>query len=262
MTNPTLSARRFDVPDLEPAPHRVPPLVLPEENPSLRAFFRLLKSAGSNPSLVGQIARLRDSVLAAAIGNRETKSGTVIALTGPRGKEGTSQLSLLLVRSLGNCRHRRVAWIDGSFDHQRFRVMTRIFGLSPNAIRFTKGTSEVVGYANESAPNTCFLRSPSTETSLEFFSDQRVGLFLSDVRRQFDFVVIDMPPLMNGTANLFLLPLLDRLYLVTVPRKTTVDEVRHCQSTAEKAGGQISGVILNKQTVPIWGRMFWKSFFA
>lgn len=261
MTNSTVSAHPFEIPTHEPPPHRVPALVLPEENPSLRAFFRLVKNADSNPSLVGQITRLRDSILATAIGNRETKSGTVIALTGSRGKEGASLLSLLLVRSLGNCRHRRIAWIDGSFDHQRFRVMTRIFGLSPSPVRFAKGASEVVGYANGSAPNTFFLKAPHNETNLEFFSDQRLGLFLSDVRRRFDFVVIDMPPLMKGTANLFLLPLVDRLYLVGVPRKTTLDEVRQCRSTAEKAGGRISGVILNKQTIPIWGRVLWKEFF-
>ncbi len=261
MTNSTCLAPR-DLPDTERAPAcPVPAITLPRENPTQRAFFHRLKHAGTNALLVKRITRLRDAIVATAIGNRETKSGTVIALTGPRGGEGASLTSLLLARSLGGCTHRRIAWIDGSFDQQRFAVMSRIFGLEPCVVRFAKGRSELIGYANGAVPNICFLRNSSGERSLEFFSDHRLGLFLSEVRRHFDFTVIDMPPLLNGTSNLFLLPLVDRLYLVAVPRSTSMEEVRLCQSTAEEAGGEISGVILNKQTAPAWSRFLWKNFF-
>ena len=244
-----------------PAPPRIPALTLPKENPSQRAFFHLLKHAPSNASLVKQITRLRDAVVTTAIGSRETKSGTVLALAGPRGGEGASLTSLLLTRALGDCVHRRIAWIDGSFDQQRFEVMTRILALAPDTIQFAKGESELIGYANRAVPNICFLKNSSNEKSLDFFSDHRLGLFLSEVRRHFDFTVIDMPPLMNSTSSLFLLPLVDRLYLVTVPRSTSVDDVRRCKATTEEAGGAISGVILNKQTAPAWSRVFWKNFF-
>ncbi len=233
----------------------------PKESRSQRAFSRLLKNADSNATHLKQITRLRDAIVATAIGSGETMGGTVIALAGPRGGEGTSLTSLLLARALGDCVHRRIAWIDGSFDQQRFTAVARVLALKRGTVQLTKGQSQLIGYANREVPNAHFLRNESGENSLNFFSDQGLGRFISEVRRHFDFTVIDMPPIMNSTSSLFLLPLVDRLYLVTTPRSTTVDEVRRCKSTAEQAGGAISGVILNKQLAPVWSRVLWKSFF-
>ena len=234
---------------------------LPEAHRSQAAFFRQLKRAGSHRAQTRQIACLRDAIVVTAIGKKEIDGGTIVALSGPKGQEGTSLISLLLTHALGNCTHRRIAWIDGGFSSERFAALADVLELSPASITFRKGGSELAGYSDESRPNVVFFKNSTDEKSLDFFSDHRLGRFLSEVRHHFDFTVIDMPPLMRETSNLFLMPLVDRFYLVGVPRQTAMSEIHKCISTAQQAGGEISGVILNKQRAPIWSRFLWRDFF-
>ncbi len=236
-------------------------VVVPAENRSQKAFFRFLKRAESNSAVTESISRLRDAIVVTAIGNKATNSGTIIALTGARGGEGTSAISLLLALSLGSCSHRRIAWLDGNFDGERFAGLSNVLELSKNPIKFKKGASVLTGYSSRSQANVVFLKNSGAEKCLDFFSDKRLALLLSEVRQQFDFTVIDIPPLTRETAGLFLVPLVDHLYLVGVPRRTSYREIQKCVSTAKQAGGAISGMILNKQQTPVWSRMFWKDFF-
>ena len=235
-------------------------VVVPAENRSQKAFFHFLNRAESNSAVTESISHLRDAIVVTAIGNKAT-NGTIIALTGARGSEGASAISLLLARSLGNCSNRRIAWIDGNFDGERFARLSKILELSQNPIKFKKGASVLTGHSSRSQSNVSFLKHSGAEKCLDFFSDRRLALLLSEVRQQFDFTVIDMPPLTRGTSGLFLIPLVDHLYLVGVLRRTTYSEIEKCVSTAKQAGGAISGMILNKQRTPVWSRMFWKDFF-
>lgn len=236
-------------------------LRLPHEYRAQKSFFRLLKRAGSDQALIEQVSRLRDAIVLSGVRTRDTNGGVIIALAGPKGKEGVSLISLLLALSLGGCTQRRVALIDGRFNLQRFAVLSNVLELSQNNVRLQKGTTELTGYYNEAHPNVYFLKNGQTEDSLDFFSDKRLGILLSDLRQQFDFTLIDMPPYLRETSNLFLTPLVDRLYLVTVPGKTTRTDLKKCASNAEEAGGKVSGIVINQQRTPLWSHLLWKDFF-
>ena len=239
---------------------------LPRELKEQRPFLRFLQRACADKVLVEQVQRFRDAVVLSAIGNasdeaRQAGDGLTIAVAGANGGEGVSFVSLMLALSLGSCTNRRVALLDGRFNGPRFNAMSDVLGLSKNSISLNKGASQILGYYNESQPNLYFLNSAGDEPEVEFFSDKQLKFFLADLRQQFDFTIIDSPPLLSGTSGVFLAPNVDRLYLVSSVHKTTNSDIDRCIDLTKQAGSEISGVVLNRQRVPFWGKAVWKDFF-
>ena len=238
-------------------------LNLPRKYKDEKSFFRFLRKAGSDKVLMDAVYRFRDAVLLSSLGNKRhhQKGGLTVAVAGPNGSEGSSFLSLMLALSLGNCSHRRVAIMDGHFNNQRFRALTDIFGLSRDSVTLSKAASQIMGYYNESQPNVYFLKNASAEREIDFFSDKQLNFFLSDLRQQFDFTIIDMPPLLKGASGIFIAPSVDRLYLVSQVGKTRQTEIERSIDLVQQAGGEVTGVVLNQQKTPLWSHVFWREFF-
>lgn len=235
-------------------------VAVPREYRRQKGFFRFLKKAGSDAALLAELRKLRDAIVLSTIRDK-AQGGITIGVLGADGGEGASTLSILLALSLGESLHRKVALLDGRFNVQRFQLLADILGLSRNSVSLHKGNNEIVGYYNEAHPNVYFLRNAGAERSAQFFSDKRLGPFLGNLRQHFDFSVIDLPPALQDTSGLFVVPHLDRVYLVAEAGKTHLSTVGKCVQSVRQVGGQISGVILNKQRSPIWSSVFWRDFF-
>jgi hypothetical protein len=233
---------------------------VPKEYRGQKSFFRFLRKASVDPAILAEVQRLRDSVILSTV-REKSSTGLTIGVTSPEGSEGASIIALLLSLSLGDCVYRRVAVMDGKFNVQRFQLLSDILGLSRNSVSLYKGSNEVVGYYNEAHPNVYFLRNAGAERSMQFFSDKRLPLFLGDLRQHFDFTVIDLPPLLKETASLFVAPHVDRLYIVAESGKTRLSQLGRAVQSVRQAGGQVSGIILNKQRAPLWSRFMWRDFF-
>jgi len=237
-------------------------LSVPTGHKAQKAFFRFVRKAGKDKKLNESIQRIRDAVIRESLARPDQDKGLVIGLFGPQGGEGSSVLSLMLALSLGSCTQRRVGVLDGKLSPQRFSSLSDALSLSKNCVCLETGGSEILGYYNESAPNVHFLKSSTDEESLRFFSDKRLGAFLDEIRRTFDFTIIDMPPILRDTTSVFLAPAVDRLYLVAKADSTSLGDIQKCDKFIKQTGGSISGVLLNQQKTPLWSRFFWREFFV
>lgn len=236
-------------------------LSVPRSQKEQKAFFRFLKRASTDRRFGHCFQRMRDAVIRESLARRDKSAGIVVALSGPRGGEGTSFLSLMLSLALGSCTHRRIAMLDGRLNAGRFGLLSEVLSLSKNCVCLQKGGAEVLGFYNESHPNVYFLKNSNDELALEFFSDKGLDAFLDALRRDFDYIVVDAPPLLCDTASVFLAPHVDCLYLVTKSNKTTLTDVHRCVEVVKEAGGKVKGVLVNQQRAPLWARLFWKGFF-
>jgi Mrp family chromosome partitioning ATPase len=267
---PALKEARSDVPSLiEPSQGSTvlgrvarSKFTLPWRLRAHRHFVRTLRRSVSNPFILEQVRQLKEAILASSIRDSGRNGGLTVAFASPRGGEGVSLLTLLLGFSLGECVHHRVAVLDGSFDQQRFSMLTHLFGLSRNSISVAKGESQIVGFWNMAlSENLYFLKSTDLEQSMRFFSDRNLKTFLEKIGTHFDFTLIDLPPLLKESSGLFVLPQVDNLYLVTEAGKTKLRDVKKCIDLVEGTGGKLSGAIVNKQTAPLWSRLFWRDSF-
>jgi Mrp family chromosome partitioning ATPase len=234
---------------------------MPGAHPAQKQFFRFLRRLCAHRDLMEQLARLRDAILLSCFQQGNSGTGLTIALTGPKGGEGTSLAAVLLGLSLGECSQRRVAFLDGKFNIAKFEALCAILGLSEDSISLKKGFAQVEGYYNDAHANVCFLRNCSNESTMDFFSDKRIGEFLVALRRQFDLTILDLPAMLKETAAVFVLPHVDQLYIVAEAGKTRLADIEQCRSIAEQCGREVSGIIINKQRAPWWTRFFWREFF-
>jgi hypothetical protein len=236
-------------------------LIVPNKFRKQKPFFRFLRRSVTNVSFLETINAFRDSILRSTIHLQNQPGGLIFALSGVNGGEGSGFLSFMLALSMGACTTRRVAYFDGRFNSQRFEALSAAFGLSENLFISHKGNTKILGYYKIAQPNVYFLRTVGTEKSLEFFSDKRLGGFLADLRQNFDFIIIGMPPFLKESSSAYLASGSDRLYLVAESGETRRADLQKCVEMACQAGVEISGVVINKQKSPLWSYLFWKDYF-
>ncbi len=241
-----------------------PKVRLPAEIRRHKNFIRFLLKSIGDKKLVHHVEKLRDAILRQVIEaqRNSTGLGSLVGLTGAQGGEGTSWISLILTLSLGDCTHRRIALLDCTFDQTRFESVAKVLRLDMTDVSIYFGRNEMCGFHSEAQPNTFFLCTSDSTSGLSFFSDKRLPEVLDELRERFDIVICDMPPLLDGSANVFLTPLLDHLYLVASPGRVKHSQMQECIEAATIEGkNTISGVILNKQKVPVWSKLIGKGYF-
>jgi hypothetical protein len=226
-----------------------------------KKFFHFLGKAARDREINEAIASLRDAVIRASLKRDRASGGIIVALSGVQGGEGTSFLSILLSISLGAFTHRRVAFLDSRFNMGRFDALSDLLGLAADSFNIRGTASKILGYYKVAQPNVYFLKGDGIEQGMEFFSDKQLHLFFDDLRLNFDFTVIDMPPLLREPTGTFIAPALDRLYLVVQAGKTRSRDLGRLLDVCRESRVEVAGVVMNRQRAPLWSHLFGRDFF-
>lgn len=237
---------------------------VPERHQRNKSLIRLFASAIADPKYMEQLRRLRDTVLVAAARtsgtNATEKNGHTVAFVGVRGNEGTSTLTLLLSLCLAESSLRHVALMDVPQEGERMKLLADFLGLSKETVHLETGQRTLVGYCNEGFPNFQILRSLGREDQVPF-QERRFRPVLEQLREQFDVTILGLPPLLQHAGSVLAVPSVDQIYLVAEAKKTPLFEIERCAERVKAAGGQLAGVVLNKQTLPVWSRFLWRDYF-
>jgi hypothetical protein len=77
---------------------------------------------------------------------------------------------------------------------------------------------------------------------------------IAELRRAFDYVLVDCPALREGNDLLSLAPFVDGIILIVEADRTRKDQVQHAEKAIAFARGKLIGTILNKRSyvVPEW----------
>jgi Mrp family chromosome partitioning ATPase len=92
--------------------------------------------------------------------------------------------------------------------------------------------------------------SPGSEAQ-RLLSSGRMRLRMMELRKQFDFVVIDAPPLSSYADAALLGQMADGIILVVEANSTRRENARTAKETLESANVRLLGAILNNRTFPI-----------
>lgn len=140
---------------------------------------------------------------------------------------------------------KRVLLIDADM---RKPVVHRRFGL-PN-----KGLSNYIAMKvsfdnivqREVIPNLDILASgPVPPNPSELLGSERMKEFMAEIKEQYDYVFIDMPPVLAVTDAAILSSKVDRVVFVVKSGADSPDELKLAKTSLEQAGANIMGVILN-----------------
>jgi capsular exopolysaccharide synthesis family protein len=171
----------------------------------------------------------------------------VVVITSPAGSaEGKStfcaNLGVVLAQTGKN-----TLVVDCDF---RRPVMHEIFGL-----RSIRGVVDVLGGA-QGLPEVCqeplsglsllkvLTVGPPPQNPAELLGSQRLSEFFTNVRKQFDYVLIDSAPI-GFVSDPIVLSIQGDGVLLTLGKKTRKEDLRHAMRSLEGVGANVLGTVMN-----------------
>ena len=83
------------------------------------------------------------------------------------------------------------------------------------------------------------------------FEAKRFDHFLKEAREQFDFVILDAPPVPIFAESRVICPKVDGVILVVGAGKTRRQVALRAKKELEEAGGKVLGIVINRRKYPI-----------
>ena len=83
----------------------------------------------------------------------------------------------------------------------------------------------------------------------ELLSSNKMLKFIESIKKRFDIVIFDGPPVNIVTDSLILTRLVDTTVLVAAVKNTQMKQLENAKKSIENVGGKISGIVINKLPV-------------
>ena len=169
----------------------------------------------------------------------------IILVTSPRHGEGTTTVAVGLATALAKERDARVLLVEGNFRSPSFSSVLPLTS-SVGVLDFASGraTPEAVATRLEQLNLSVIAAGAATSTDAKVeIVDELVGRLQS----QFDFIIIDGPPVNSYADASVLSTRVDGVILVVEADGTPVSEAEAAKRQLDRVGARILGVVLNRR---------------
>ncbi len=180
----------------------------------------------------------------------------VVLVTSARAAEGKTVASLNLATTLAEA-DSRVLLVEADLRHPRCHRMLGVPNI-PGLSTFLAGQTDDLDSLVRplDPPGLFFLASgPVPRNPAELLGSPRMRAALRDLRRRYDFVVLDTPPALPVTDAVVLGRLADGVVLVIKGNVTPRELVRRAHDRLVQAGARFLGVLANNVTLA-WGEPY------
>lgn len=190
--------------------------------------------------------RLRASLLLAPV----PSGAHTILVTAARHGEGATRIALGLANALSSERDNRVLLVEANLRSPSLADRIPINGAA--------GLGDV--FAGRARPEDAVMQVGTTNLSVlhagakaAVVDCDALAAILTRLRPQFDFIVVDAPPV-NGYAEVAVLaPRMDGVILVVEADRTPVLEAENAKRSLDRVGARLFGVVLNRQRAYVPG---------
>ena len=175
----------------------------------------------------------------------------VLGITSPSPRCGKTVTAINLGFSIARQPERSVALVD--LDLQRPQI-SHYFGIIPpgeGALGVLEGRTilrDATMPVRAGNQQMVVIPTASTKVSGELMSSRPLGNLLRDLRKEFQIVLLDLPPIMASDDVIALLPQIDCVLLVTAVGITKASQVEECMRHVQPT--RLIRVVLNKATDP------------
>ncbi|HKT63201.1 MAG TPA: polysaccharide biosynthesis tyrosine autokinase [Burkholderia sp.] len=168
-----------------------------------------------------------------------------VLITGPSAGVGKSFVSANAAALLGQS-GKRVLLIDGDL---RRGELARRFGVRVDvglSVVLRGGVTAGDAIVRDVVPGVDLLPAgPRTDRPVDLLSSDRLAEMLAHVSRDYDFVLVDAPPLLPVTDAVVLTAHVDRILLVARSGVTTTGELLESAKRIERVGARTTAVVFN-----------------
>jgi capsular exopolysaccharide synthesis family protein len=185
-----------------------------------------------------------------------------ILITSGQPREGKTTTALNLAITLAQ-RGDRVVLVDSDLRRPRIH---RTFGLA-NDVGLSSFLAGVVGVDDLPRPvphisNLYVVSSgPTPPNPAELLSSEPMDLLFRELRRQFDFVVMDSPPTISVADSMILAARADGVILVVHGGVTTRESLRQTHKMLSSVSARMIGVVLNNVDVRSADYQYYYSYY-
>jgi protein-tyrosine kinase len=189
------------------------------------------------------------------ISYHHTKSNKVILFLGTTHGDGASTTAINFSATLARDGQLNVLLIEANL---RKPCLHEVFHVDPdqNQSGFpTDGNRTGKGF-KKVGPENLYVVTPGSKIAgpLSLFESQRFWGFIKNMRTEFDYVILDGPPLPSFSESKIICNKVDGVVMVVEAGKTRKQVALRAKKEIEKAGGTVLGVVLNKRKyhIPKW----------
>jgi polysaccharide biosynthesis transport protein len=208
-----------------------------------------------------EIAESYRALRTAILLSRDAKLAKVLMVTSALPQEGKTTTSVNLAAVLAQ-QGSRVLLIEG--DMRRAGVCLKLnlkadMGLSEVLAGSTHVDPAVVHVPG--IPNLWVLPAgPLALYPSEMLGSSRMKELLDDLRREFDHIIIDTPPVLTVTDAVMLSAMVDATLLVTRAGTTSKAALRRVREVLDQVDARIIGVVLNAMDLSQYGREYYGGY--
>jgi succinoglycan biosynthesis transport protein ExoP len=196
---------------------------------------------------------LKERVLLGPIGSKKVPQ--VLAITGSHHDEGASTVAANLARTLARPGDGNVLLIDADVSHPSVH---RIFesSLSPGLTDILADSQNSEGIIVSSPVQNLHILSAGTVNDgfSEIFDSDKFARFLNSIRKNYRFVVIDLPAVNEASWSVRVAGLCDGVGLVIEAEKSRWEVAQRTKELLVEANAKVIGAIINKRRfyIPQW----------
>lgn len=186
----------------------------------------------------------------------------VILITSGQPREGKTTTALNLAITLAQ-RGDRVVLIDSDLRRPRVHRALRV-GNEAGLSSFLSGniTIDNLPKAVPQVPNLFVIAAgPAPPNPAELLSSEPISVLFAELRRQFDFVILDSPPTITVADSMILAAHADGVILVAHGGVTTRESLRHTRKLMGNTNARIIGVVLNNVDVRSADYRYYYSYY-
>ena len=193
-----------------------------------------------NADLSEAFRGLRTSVLLSSGG----RSASSILVTSAQPGEGKTTIAANLAISLAQL-GRRVLLVDADMRHPTMQKYFPQRGSQLSSYLAGEGTWQDMAYHTAVRGLYVLLCGPLPVNAAELVSSDRMRALVQEAAKEYDFVILDSPPLLNVADTRILANTVDATILVVKGGDTPRQVVQYAESQARAAGANLMGVVLN-----------------
>lgn len=167
-----------------------------------------------------------------------------IAVTATRHGEGATRVAIGLARALAGEGETRVLLVEGNLRTPSFAQQVPV-GKGPGLAEFLAGDASAASLVTP--VHDWNISVISAGTRLPVIDCEAVANAVAQVMDQFDFVIIDLPPVNRYADAAILAPKVDGVILVVEADRTPVVDADSAKKGLDRVGARIFGVVLNRR---------------
>jgi Mrp family chromosome partitioning ATPase len=178
------------------------------------------------------------------LGLRLENRGAVLAFGSTAPGEGASFVSYNTAMYLATVYHQKVAWIDGNVLSPQKKLLGQERNTLSSLLKEPSKVDDIVASSNP----LLIAAGGNLQEVRGMLADENYTDLLRNLSRRFDFVILDLPPVLKSTDTALMAAGADGFLLVIEQKYLKVEIIEHGIKGLKDKGVPMLGTVINRRT--------------